>query len=1389
VNDAHLLSEYQRRERAELDGWAEQQAAAPPESKSQYLAPIGPPAPPPGSQPGTLSRGAAAAGSAVAAGARRGFEALAEGSKNVMEGLVKATSAVPLTTSAGGEWTARMQAVKQVVDGLFQVGLSPVTAVTGIVGEAAPSGVLDQPLLDPYVSGTIRAFFGGYTGDFKSNNQPMTGQEVLDLVGGLLAIGGAHAVAGRGGKAPTQGGEAPSRGGEPSSGAPRALPGGTGQPRALPAPRMGERAPVIDLGPGERYQIIETLQKEGKWQPLVDAIEQRRAAAQPREAAGAPGAVEGRPPEPKPGQLVSPQGRPVEAGPLTMTEREYLRARERTPLSAEESQAARTQRLYGEDLAPVGDAVERAVAEEITKAPPTDEPGFTAFAKLIDEAAAKEIAGGSEALTRADTLGSMYADLQNATAGSRSRSVQRVEGKGKVETFTATPSTYPAVIDELGVPRTRKGADRIMAAIDDVLAGRQEGTLQTKIAQLADRLAEERNYLDEVRREQRAGEQRQRTTDLGLTGERGSTSVSTVTALARMAVGALVGGSTGDTPEERVRNAFLGAGLGALLSARLAKAVIQNVSKEPILKTLRDESGIIRIPNFRTIETSEKVKGFMRRMADDEVFQKETERQARGVRSHDETDAAALRLIKAGRFRASRVLDADEGTIWNAEEARAARLMTQAAANRVVTIATDVKAGRATLDDLNAAMALSARMTVNTHAVMTEQGRALNALGMRVSGDVPLKISPERLAEEATKWPRDERLPDMVASLADEAGPEAVGRFARLRQALPDALLEVYYGVAMLSNPMTQFRNIAGNSMALAGALYERQVSGVLALHPFRDPAKPHVALGEAGQMALTVAESWLDALRLAGRTAKEGVNVTKLDIPTREPAMTAERLGVDPGTPWGAGLDYLGKYARFNLKLLEGEDTFFKILNFNAEHKALALRQAEFEGLTGHAKADRVADLWAQPPEWLMQEAWKFAEEQTFSRGFEGRMRSMQQALSHPLTRMTVLPFFRTPLRLAEYAAERTPVVNLVTAQFYSDIQTGGARREIALGKLGTGAAIGAGVGYLVLQDLITGNPPKDAEERKRLEDAGVRWLSIYNPATRTYHSYGNLEPISSVVAVIADTVNLLRRAPDVDSLPTQVLQAVTAATMSAVRNLNDRQYLQSVKDFIDAVRDPNTDKALRLAEKRLASWVPAVVAQAERIVDPVIRETETLLDEIQAKIPWLSESLVPRRSIITGQPITGAPTFYGERSADPVLNEIARLEGAGIRAPVPAVAGPRPSNAPVPMEPEHGDPGIPLTKRQYDQLLVFMTTHKAGARTLHEALGELIATESYQRQTEGRDGGKALLLRRTVDAYKAAARDWMAGQLAPQLLEREQKRQRRLTPNADALSGSLAR
>ncbi|WP_277983955.1 hypothetical protein [Sphingomonas faeni] len=92
----------------------------------------------------------------------------------------------------------------------------------------------------------------------------------------------------------------------------------------------------------------------------------------------------------------------------------------------------------------------------------------------------------------------------------------------------------------------------------------------------------------------------------------------------------------------------------------------------------------------------------------------------------------------------------------------------------------------------------------------------------------------------------------------------------------------------------------------------------------------------------------------------------------------------------------------------------------------------------------------------------------------------------------------------------------------------------------------------------------------------------------------------------------------------------------------------------------------------------VPAVVAQAARTADPVLREARAPLDRIRSRVPGLSSNLMPRRDVF-GRPVTTegglgpdivSPIWTSTDRPDPTVDALLEV-GAHVTAPAKKVAG----------------------------------------------------------------------------------------------------------------------
>lgn len=90
-------------------------------------------------------------------------------------------------------------------------------------------------------------------------------------------------------------------------------------------------------------------------------------------------------------------------------------------------------------------------------------------------------------------------------------------------------------------------------------------------------------------------------------------------------------------------------------------------------------------------------------------------------------------------------------------------------------------------------------------------------------------------------------------------------------------------------------------------------------------------------------------------------------------------------------------------------------------------------------------------------------------------------------------------------------------------------------------------------------------------------------------------------------------------------------------LHNLANKTWLSGLSTALEAVKDP--DRNLENFESRTlgAIAVPAIVAQTNRIVDPITREARDPISRIRSRIPGKSTTLPTRRDVF-GRPVLNA-------------------------------------------------------------------------------------------------------------------------------------------------------
>lgn len=884
--------------------------------------------------------------------------------------------------------------------------------------------------------------------------------------------------------------------------------------------------------------------------------------------------------------------------------------------------------------------------------------------------------------------------------------------------------------------------------------------------------------------------------------------------LVRMAVGAAIGGTQGDTPEERIAYALAGMGLGAAssgLARKMAAAIREDPKAAPILEPTNPrvpgwstrpavQPGENFQPNYARIETTPQTVRVMKniyRSAAGDIAE-----QGRGVRTLAMQDTAAMEMLRSGKMTPERIAAFEPGTTLTGEALKAARHIEVRAAEYVSELADRIHKGEPfEPGELRQAIAVSRVISTNVRAVKAETGRALGSLNAMASsrGAESVKITTENIDRLAREWNPSVSEESLAAAVQALPTTEKVGLWTRLYYAVPEAATEAMYG-AMLSGKAL-VKNVLGNAAVMPLAAWDRSLASL----KFWDPNRPMLSEGPMAFQAIwegsveqmrllrkledEPTRAWLSRVNGDLGAQAESFGGTKMEVQsTGLEAMGS--IASDAGLPRLAkAFEWMHTAANLGPDFLRNTDGMSKAVNGRMAIQWEAMRQARNEGVTGEGYWKRVEELtndYSQLEAEALVRIKQFRDHQTFTQPLEGRVLSALQAgpedpWLNMAYRLTIAPFVRTPLRLAEFGAEYTPGVNFLAKHFYTDIAAGGPTRAVAQARLLTGGAVIGGFAYLAMQGLITGSPPTDPHQAKALLDAGRPPQSFWDPLVGKYRSYAGMEPLTTLVSTGADLSLLLQHLPEAD-----FTHLFLAATLAEVNNLNAKSYTQAISELTDVIKsgrsDTQYDKSLDYIRRRLSAFLPAGLREAEGFVDPtqrrampsgafdedhspsasLRREVYALMDQYRAGIPGLSGAvdeqgrplLKPVRNMFTGDPNVNDTWPFNPFTAKPDqptpwAAEIRRLDGAGL-APLPDWIGKR-AAADVGMTDQPASPGVRLTPSELDRWEVLMTQVVRDRHgKLTDSLDALVQSNVYSRFD---DVTKRLMLQQRYNEFRERA------------------------------------
>ncbi len=658
------------------------------------------------------------------------------------------------------------------------------------------------------------------------------------------------------------------------------------------------------------------------------------------------------------------------------------------------------------------------------------------------------------------------------------------------------------------------------------------------------------------------------------------------------------------------------------------------------------------------------------------------------------------------------ILEREFGQALNAEQIMALRMTVAQAGNDVFEKANAFRGNRTSEAKAAAVLSLQRFEAVleTLSGATAEAGRTLRVMREPVSGEERAKAVETILKNVGTD--KFDAALDMLQSLETPGQIAELVETGRITKAGPmDMLVEAYIN-SLLSGPQTHAVNVISNTVTAIGSVFETATAGVLGKTVFIG-AKDKVYLREASSRAYGMLAGMQDGLVAFGKVVadeKRASELLKTEARFKQ-AIPSFKIG-----PFSLG----GTTIRIPTRLLAAEDAAFKAIGYRMEMQQLAKHEAITRGLKGIEHKQFIRDF----PKILKEinkseqaatkagiltqkgidkftlarlneigipitqkqlgvyqdvnfQSTEAAHYQTFTKqlGRTGQA-GLNFLNSHPALKF-IVPFARTPTNIVKFAGERTPFA-LFSPKVRAELigRNGFYAAQKQQSKIIFGTSLMAWAGSLAAQGLLTGSGPSDPEEKASWYNTG-EWqpnsfrLSKNDP----WLSYGRIEPLGILLGIAANFQQIASKLPQ-----TTADELAVAISISITDNLVSKTWLTGPAELALAINDPQRH-GKQFMQRFLGSLaVPTGLAQIARVEDPVLRETYTIMEAIQRRLPWSSPNLEPKYrwdgEIISFGGSLGpdlvSPLYKTEKPAQPdVVNRELVSLGIGISKPEPIIDG----------------------------------------------------------------------------------------------------------------------
>lgn len=786
--------------------------------------------------------------------------------------------------------------------------------------------------------------------------------------------------------------------------------------------------------------------------------------------------------------------------------------------------------------------------------------------------------------------------------------------------------------------------------------------------------------------------------------------------------------------------------------------------------------------SFQNMKSPEDIDFVIRKT--EEVFASEFSAAKRGVISDDELNDLATQMNME-----TDLLKRQVGTVFNAEQLQASKIVIKSSAMKIENMRQQIKAlaeagqnDDALLVDFTNQLSVHAAMQMNFKASKSEAARALRA--SRVYKDDTGAIDAERLTAMISELGGANNVKNMVNMmdlLNDAEKAKFIQEGGRRMQVIGNVWKEVWMS-SIMSSPATFTRMFFG----AAFQAFMRPIDTAFAstLGRATDFAWTK-ARGEVTEDFVSTAESAIelanfftgsmDALRAASKAFKNDAPVYGVgrNVDTQpDPAITA-KLFKDPDSPIAHMTDFAGKAIRMPFRGALFVDEGTKALVANMELRRIAGRDAAINIKNGMSSNDAMmlmADEITNPSVDTLERidlAVKEAALQSDVGGFGNWVMATRKALDDNPTGLPVgtllAPFVKTVINAEKQILSRTPFAP-VMSEVRAELQAGGARRQMALGKMYAGSAIMGTAYWMTTEGMLTGLGPSDPKKRQWLKE-NEGWQECSIKMNGTYYNIAGLEPVGGLLCSAATVAEMgVVYGKDDDASFNDLLLYSTLLPFKYIGQLPMMDGLGKFFEALqDVTRDTSGEKTGEIMNKFFGTYtqnlaggvapVPmpfsAMLRQIERTIDPTKRDVTldpSLPSEVKyfdfairswmAGTPLMSTDLKPKRNF-WGTEVESA-SFMKDEKNDALSTKLRELSDKRGRM--------------IMNYPSRTIDNVKLNDNEYSDLLLSMNEVSLNGMSLRQQVASDITAFNSETKA-GAFAGLAGKLSETVSAYRDEA------------------------------------